>query len=357
MNEMWRHTGNEGRGLRRPCRHLLCLCLFVMLQSSLFALTSCEYKDLCYDHNHAQDYSAMLQLDLQLDLDLDIDVGIDVETHTEIVTPDYMKVCFYSPDKSNLQSTEFVSGTGGPLHVAPGIYDMVVYSFGTEYIQIRGEGDLETLEAFTSDITATKGATLRGFVKKNRAEGEDEIEEPQGPVIYAPDHLLVAREEVEIPTLSAENRVVTLTAVAKTIVETYSFEVKTVVGTEYIESVEAFVTNQARSSFFGRGEVSTDPATINFLVGVDREKGRLYTAFNTFGKLPGESHSYLHILIRDTGGQEHYISQDITEQFENPDHHIVIEEEIDIPQPESQSSGFAPTVDPWQDEQHDVPIG
>jgi len=139
------------------------------LIAALLLLTSCEYKDLCYDHNHTQEYSAMLELDLQLDLDLDIDVGIDVDTHTEIVVPDYMKVCCYSPIKGALQSTEFVSGTGGPLHLTPGIYDMVVYSFGTEYIQIRGEGDLETLEAFTSDITATKGATLRSFTRQNRA--------------------------------------------------------------------------------------------------------------------------------------------------------------------------------------------
>lgn len=330
--------------------------LFLMLLMTLTLMTSCQadLRELCYDHRHAQEYSAVLQLALKLDLDLDIDVDIDVETHTEIEVPEHMKVCYYSPEKGNLQSSEFVSGTGGPLHVTPGVYDLVVYSFGTEFIQIRGEGDINTLEAFTSDITASKGATLRGFSRQNRSE---EVEEPQGPIIYAPDHLLVACEQVEIPQLSAENRVVTLSAIARTIVETYSFEVKTVEGIDYVESAEAFVTNQARSSFFGRGEVNPEPATISFPVGVDRKNGRLYTAFNTFGKLPGESRSYLHILIRDTGGNEYYISQDITEQFIKPSHEIVIEGTVNIPVPESNSGGIAPSVDPWNEENHEVPIG
>jgi hypothetical protein len=247
-------------------------------------------------------------------------------------------------------TTEFVSGTGGPIHTPPGTYNMVVYSFGTEYTQIRGEGDINTLEAFTSDITATKASSFAHFTRANETT-------PPEPIIYTPDHLLVANEQVEIPTFSTERRVITLTAVTRSIVETYSFEVKTVVGAEYIESCEAFVTNQALSSFFGQGTVNPQPATISFPVGVDKEKNRLITAFNTFGKLPGESHTYLHILIRDTGGEEHYITEDITDQFEKPDHKIIIDEPVEIPKPEGGGGGIAPSVDPWEDVNHDVPIG
>ena len=51
------------------------------------------------------------------------------------------------------------------------------------------------------------------------------------------------------------------------------------------------------------------------------------------------------------------MSVDITDQFEKDDHEIIIDEEIDIPKPESGGAGIAPTVDPWEEENHDVPIG
>ncbi|MBP3767339.1 MAG: DUF5119 domain-containing protein [Prevotella sp.] len=321
--------------------------LIGMWAVAMMAFTSCKRMPL-YDMEKSVELELSLVLDLDLELDLDVDVDVDIEK--KINAPDHMKVLFYEPSDRHLQYTEFVDGTGGKISTPPGSYRMLVYSFGTEYTQIRGDGDIATIEAFTSDITATKGSVLRGFTRSD-------ADMPSGPVIYMPDHLLVAAEDVTIPDWMGEEIRITLHATASTIVETYTFEVHSVIGAEYIESCEAFVTNQARSSFFGLGVVSSEPATLWFPVGVDRRKGCLYTTFNTFGKLPGASHSYLHILVRDTGGQEHHYSTDITEQFEKTDKHIIIDEKIDIPEPPSHGGGIAPTVHPWDEESHDIPIG
>ncbi len=331
-------------------RHLeISLSRFLALFLVIAGLTSCEYKELCYDHDHGSEKNVSLELDLKLDLEVSLDVS--EETHTLIEVPDYMKVCFYDPESGALNNTEFVGGYGGELHVEPGTYDLLTYSFGTEWTQIRGESNVSTLEAFTSDITQAKASQLAAFTRSG------EYEAP-GPIIYTPDHLLVAHRVVEIPPYSVGHHVITITATAATIVETYSFEVTNVTGLEYISSVEAFVTNQARSSFFGRGEKSTEPATIYFPIEVNRKEGTLKTTFNTFGKLPGESHSYLHILLTDTDGNPHTITEDITDQFDDPDHTIVVDVPIVIPQPEGGGGGgIAPTVDPWQEESHDVPIG
>ena len=326
--------------------------LILMLTGVMLA--SCEYKDLCYDHDHSKDENLLLVLDLQLDLNLalKLDLDLDVKIPTKIEAPDYMNANFYSPASGNLSSKDLVKGYGGPLSTPPCVYNMVVYSFGTEYVQVRGENNINTLEAFTSDITSTKRATLEALTR-----GSMDADAIQGPIIYAPDHFLVAREQVTVPEWYGTNKVIKLYAKASTIVETYGFEVHSVIGAEYIESCEAFVTNQARSSFFGRGELNTEPATICFPVGVDKKKGCLYTTFNTFGKLPGESRSYLHIVIRDTGGNEYHLSTDITDQFEKSDHQIIIEETVDIPVPEATGGGIAPTVEQWQEEIHEVGIG
>ena len=300
----------------------------------------------------------LLELNLELDLDIDVTVDVDVEVKTQIDIPEMMQVGFYSPDGTALQNTQFVGATGGKINTPPGTYRMVIYSFGNEYTQVRGEQSVETLEAFTSDITATKMAALQKALSAAEANTRaEEDEQPTGPIIYSPDHLLVTVEEVTIPEFTQESQTITIESTVQTICETYSFEVHTVIGTEYVESCEAFVTNQASSSFFGRDEISQDPATIWFPVGVDRNKGCLYTVFNTFGKLPGDSRAFIHFIIRDVKGNEHYFSADITQEFERTDHHIVIEEPVEIPEPEYASGGIAPSVEEWEEENNDVNIG
>ena len=158
--------GRESRVLRRLAMSGAWLrvkgswfLLTAIMLMSLGLFSSCEYKELCYDHHHDKDYTAMLVLKLQLDVD------VEIEMESKIEPPEYMKVCFYSPETQGLQSTEFVGTYGGPLHTAPGSYDMLVYSFGTEYIQIRGESDINTIEAFTSDITPLKMRILASFAE------------------------------------------------------------------------------------------------------------------------------------------------------------------------------------------------
>jgi len=304
-----------------------CVALGVL---SLLCLLSCERMPLY-----------VKEPSVKLVLELDLKDG-------SIPLPEYMKACFFSPEGGNLSLDHFVGSSGGDLSVASGTYTLLVYSFGTEYVQIRGEGSLETIEAFTSDITASKRAALRKFALTKA--GED------APIFYAPDHLLVAKQTITVPEFTGENIVAVVESQPETICETYSFEVANVQGVDYVQSAEAFVTNQARSYFIGRGVASTEPGTLWFPVEVDREKGVLNTTFNTFGVLPGGSQTFVHFVVKNSGGQEVSFSTEITEQLADPAHTIVIEEEITIPKPPG-PSGIAPEVDPWQEESTDIPIG
>ena len=278
---------------------------------------------------------------VKLDLNLDLDEGT-------IPEPEHMKALFYSSDGSQLYNTHFVGSEGGNLSVASGTYTLLVYSFGTEYIQIRGEGSLETIEAFTSDITASKRSAYRKLV--GTKAGED------APIFYAPDYLLVAMATIEVPEFTGENILAEVQMEPSSVVQTYSFEVTQVEGIDYVESAEAYVTNQARSYFIGQMKASTEPATLWFPIEVDREKGILNTTYNTFGVLPGGSRTIIHFVVRNSGGQEVTFSADITDQLANPEHKIVVDEEITIPKPAG-PSGISPEVDPWQEEIRDVPIG
>lgn len=326
---------------------LLTSALILLTSALSLLLYSCQYKDLCYDHNHWSEPNLVLKLDLKLDLDIDVDVS--EESHTKIDVPTYMVVCFYDIESGDLKKMEFVSSYGGPLHVNPGTYNMVVYSFDTEWTQVRGESNISSLEAYTSDITAMKLPVFSMF--------QQDTTTAPGPIIYTPDHLLVTQKEVEIPPYTDEVHVITIEAVVSTIVETYSFEVENVQGIEYVASVDAFITNQARANFFGLGEVCQEPATIFFPMEVNRDTWTLKTSFNTFGKLPGESLSFLNILITNTKGQPFTFVTDITEQFKDTTHTIVISDTIVVPPPEGGSGGIAPTVEDWEEVNTTVPIG
>lgn len=331
---------------------------WLILVAVLTVVTACRRMPL-YD---LPERIIQLTLELKLEIDLDIKTEIDVDVEETIKIPERMKVGFYGTDNESLLHTEYVGPTGGNINPQAGQYKMLVYSFGTEFVQVRGEDNLNTIEAYTSDITASKEGDLNAVTRRLKTRGDDDGE-PQGPIIYPPDHLLVAREVVDIPEIVFEEHDVVVKATAKTVVETYSFEVQTVIGAEYIYSCEAFVTNQSRTIFFGhsgadgRGNPSLEPATLSFPVGVDTKRGCLYTTFNTFGKLPGESRAYLYILIRNMDGLEYVIEQDITEQMESSDHEIVIKEEVVIPEPEENTGGIAPTVEPWEEVEHEVKIG
>ncbi len=329
-------------------RSFFLIATVLMVMAGL--MSSCHYKDLCYDHDHGPTPTPddNLLLVLELKLELDVDLPVSDAAHTKIHVPTYMVVNFYDIESGALKKTEYVGPYGGPLHVTPGTYDMVVYSFDTEYTQERGESNIKTLEAFTSDITASK-QPLFSLVAK------DDTTSAPGPIIWTPDHLLVARKRVEIPPYSEVQRVITIEAAAETIVETYAFEVPHIVGIEYAQSVDAFVTNQALSNYFGRDEVNASPATVYFPVDVNRKDSCFQTTFNTFGKLPGESRSYLNIIAVNSDGKPVIVISDITEQFADTTHIIVIPDTVVIPPPAS--GGIAPTVEEWEEINHDVPIG
>ena len=329
-------------------RRILLSIFAMMLVASTAWFSSCRYKELCYEHDHQLDYNVILKLTLELDEKVNAEPKKSTDEHAEVTEPSHMVVCFYDPQTGDLKDMEFTGPYGGNLQVAPGDYKMVVYAFDTEWTQVRKENNINTLEAFTSDITAMKYPLFALFTKKDSTRAP-------GPIIYTPDHLLVARKDVSIPPFSLEQPYVVIEATASTIIETYEFKVTNITGIEYVSDVEAFVTNQAKSNFFGRGEVNPEPATIYFPVGISRKSGIFETTFTTFGKLPGESYSYLNIVIYDTSGKPFVVVTDITEQFTNPEHIIVIEDSINIPAPPS--GGIAPTVEDWDEVIHDVPIG
>lgn len=278
--------------------------------------------------------------------------------------PQYVEALFYDAETHRLVTSQILPAEGGFVNVPVGEYSMVVYSFGTESTQVEGTGHMYEIEAFTTDVTKQMASKL-SWVSANADSTKSETRGYEDDcIIYEPDHLYVANKDIiTVPSFEDKAEIVSIHAEASTIVEVYSLEVLGVKGTENIQSVEAFITGQIKSNYFGKQERNDTPATIYTDMRVDVQNERLYSIFGTFGKQPGhENKIYLDITVTDSdGGQYRYIF-DVTEQFDDPENinnTLIIDatEIIDIPDAAHGGGGLAPSVDPWENENIDIPLG
>lgn len=340
------------------------LALVLTFNLTLF-VSSCKRLEL---------YELTTNVDLQLKIDLQINMNLNMQINTNIdkeftnlisgVMPEYMEVLFYDPVTHKMKTSHIMPISGGQLSIAPGNYDVVAYSFGTESTQVDHLGNRDQAEAFTSNITKMMSNKFKGAIAnaapmdssstKSATKGYED-----DPIIYAPDHLYVANENsIEIPSFLENDDTVFIHATARTILDVYSLEVLGVAGCENIEKVEAFITGQIRSNYFGIEKRSSDPATIYITMKTDAENGRLYTVFGTFGKLAGvDNKVYLDITVTNTDGGQYRYVYDVTDQFEdNSDNSLIIRDEIDIPSGPTGGGGLAPEVGEWNEEIYDIPL-
>lgn len=319
---------------------------------------------------YEQSTNVLLDIEFNLGIDYDLDLTVETESDKEFDPkingrmPEYVEALFYDTDAHRLIKSQILKAEGGVINVPSGDYHMVVYSFGTESTQVRNlDHRLET-EAHTSDITKQMASKL--YWLKTEEDSTKTITRgyEDDPIIHEPDHLYVANEQdIHIPSFEGKQESVTITTTAKTILEVYSLEVLGVKGTENIEKVEAFITGQVKSNYFGKQERSLEPATLYTEMRVDQKNSRLYSIFGTFGKQPGEENKiYLDLMVTDSGGGQYRYIFDVTDQFDDPgntSNKLVIDatDIIDIPDAAHGGGGFAPSVDPWENEEVDIPLG
>ena len=319
-------------------------------------------------------YELSTRVNLKMNVNLDIDQSLDMAIETDVAAefgskvagtmPQYMEVIFYNVDDDKLVYSFVISAEGGEVSVAPGHYNVVAYSYGTESTQVDYLSDRGKAEAFTTDITKSMQGLFKAAVAN--AKGTSTKGDTRGyeddPIVYEPDHLYTANEyDVSIPSFEGRDESVELHTTASSILDVYSLEVIGVTGLENIQKVEAFITGQIRSNYFGVEERSTDPATLyidDFRM--DSANGRLYSVFGTFGKLPGaDNHIYLDITVTNADGGKYRYVYDVTDQFENHEdlnNRLVIYDDIDIPAGEVGGGGLAPEVGEWDEETVEVPL-
>ena len=143
-----------------------------MVLTFLLLLTSCDYKELCYDHRH--------YIDLKVIFDWQKSPDADVAG---------MTVLYYSQTNTSAEPVryDYTGMNGGTAQLTQDTYRAATYNYDTETILYRNMQSAATVEAYTRRSTIEEGTRLatytRGYPMPKARGAEDE------PVILEPDPL------------------------------------------------------------------------------------------------------------------------------------------------------------------------
>ncbi len=328
-----------------------------MILACLLCLTSCEYKDLCYDHNHWT--AVRVTFDWVNDPDAD---------------PQGMTVLFYNEDNSAAEPTRYdlPGRDGGTVRLIPGTWSAMAYNYDTETILYRGMERTATLEAYTRLSSIGEGTQLSRADMPRAASTEEE------PVILEPDALWGCKGEAfrlvmdapgdyedtrsragEKATRSADISMKPYYRVCDVTITIHN-----VPNLQYTGQFGAALSGLAPSVWMMTGQPGDGRATQAFTCSpIDGET--LQMKVRIFGHCPhrddGEVNTHLltiYAILAD--GTKWYYTYDVTQQMHDitqspDDYHIYIDlDGLPIPKPIVNGSGFRPTVDGWQSEEIEV---
>lgn len=338
------------------------LLRYILFFSFVLLLAGCERRDLV-------DLSDMVRVRIVLKTDSipNVTAGFYNENiGRPEITPEILRVMFFDCDSRNVVSQGFISkrlvdddGTTtfvGDVNIYPGTYEMLCYNFDTPNTLIKEEKNLNTITAYTSEISEY-------LYSRFNSRAESGAVMPR--IYYEPEHLFVARESSVTVIKSPEVQVIETTA--STVIDTYYIQLKIKNG-KYASDASAVVTDLAPSNRFGVDEPKYDEYAATFFEmerSIDTRARSanqevLCATFNTFGKRPddidpvAESQLYVTFNVITVDGKSVELTLDMDSVFQTPEarekHWLLLDYEFEIPEPDTppdQGGGFKPEVEGW----------
>lgn len=332
--------------------------LYLMTLSVLFS--SCEHKDLCYQHPHVK----------TLRVEFDWRDAPDA-------SPKGMCVYFYPTEGGGGQRFDFKGTTGGEVELRVGTYRVMCYNNDTEAVLFHGTDGFDTHGGYTREGNVLEPIYGNGANYAPRAEGtEDER------VVITPDMMWgCTATEVEVtdtgisyvcvpeserdawdgkPVESTEQ---VITLYPHELVCTYTYEVRNVKNLKHATQMCGSLSGMALSLLFGDESLGTECVTIPFESvsdGVSTITGRFYT-FGHHEENTAPHRMTFYVVMDD--GKKYAYGTDAGERFNvtgqvhgAPDKrhvHIIIDG-LDLPQPIENGSGFDVSVDDWEVVEEDI---
>lgn len=317
--------------------------LYLLIGCVTIVLSSCNHKDLCYDHTH----NSRLQ------------VRYDWSFAPE-ASPSGMSVFFYPADNNNQNSRfDFPNAIGGEVQLNLGNYLLISYNNDTEVTQFSGNENFTTHKAVTREGDILEPMYGNGVTSSLNGEGSERV-------IVTPDQLYccnvtdltVSYQGVSYTMSRADNdidSVHTITLQPHDPLCHYSYEVRNVKNINNISKISAAISGMAGSMNLMDESLDDEPVTLPVPAQTNNSSNTITGQFLTFGH--NESNTDPHKMsfyVVTTDGSKYSIKDlsklDVTSQVHSaPDRqhvHIIIDG-LEIPDTQSVGEDFVPKVEDW----------
>lgn len=226
----------------------------------LAAISSCEHKELCFDHYiHAPKSDVRIEAEYEQEWQYTYDGGTEWENYTSWSEsfgmeydalrpelPDGLRVQVYNTDGSS--DILNIAPEGGIAQMRPGEHSLLFYNNDTEYIVFND------MQSYLQARASTRTRSRSSYIEGSYAEATGEI------TVNAPDMLYGNYMESYTAERRAEPDVMQVTM--HPLVFTYLIRYEFSHGLEYVALARGSLSGMAQSVWLNSGHTSEEQATI-----------------------------------------------------------------------------------------------
>lgn len=308
---------------------------FVAIGAMTFA-TSCEHKELCYDHSHA----------------VDVQVVFDWRNAPD-AAPESMSVYLFPSDGGEVLRYELTDHNGGSIRVPIGHYDALCLNSDTKNVSCRNTSRLETFEVTTPTTTLLTNLASIGV----RSDGAPQAEGAENErIALSPDRLWGDYSQGIVLRQMPEKQTITFYPADR--VCRYTVEIRNARNLKYVLGVSGSLSSLAGGLYAGKSQLTDECVTIPFDVSISEDQTSLSAELLTFGHCPSTQNMH-HLIIYAVLSDESkwYYTYDVTEQIhaasDQRNVHILLDG-LPLPDPIASGGGFQPSVDEWHSVEVDI---
>lgn len=332
----------------------------ICLLAAIF--TSCNHKDLCYEHIHNS----------KLTIVYDWRDAPDA-------TAKGMCVFFYSMDNADeYYRFDFSNTHGGEIEIPKGRYRLITYNNDTEIVRFNATNIYEGNIATTRPADILEPLYGNGTSSNMHTDdGEDVMITPDGLWGCHAEEVIISDHGVECTFTPYDGRSraeanssvdsdgnQTITLYPHDMLCHYSYEVRNVENVSHISKVSAALSGMSGSLSLYDEMLDDTPVTLPVGGSSETDSNRITGKFLTFGHNPANhaAHKMTFFVVMDDGSKYVIKNQDnldVTTQVDNaPDRrhvHIIIDG-LKLPTTSNPDQGWDPTVDDWGVVHEDIEI-
>lgn len=316
--------------------------IFAIIAGTLI-FSSCEHKELCYDHPHSGDVQVVFDWQYAPD-----------------AAPKSMALYMFPADGGEALRYEFTDQNGGTIRIANGTYHAVCLNSDTENISHRDAERHETFHITTRSTSLVESLATFGVRSEGapRAEGtEDER------VALVPDMLWTDYADGIMLTQTTGTQTITL--YPKVSVSNYTVEIRNAENLKYVYGVSGSLSSLGGGLLPHKGSdtLTDERVTIPFDARMEEddqgEKTVVTGGLRAFGHHPEEAGNKHELIVYAVlaDGSKWYYTYDVTDQIHaapDPRNVHILLDGLPLPKPIANGGGFQPEVDPWNP--IDIPI-